>query len=585
MSASHRIARQSIELYVNSDAAAGELHAELSASFRARMTPVLNEVFTAVCPPDMTIRVDRLEIDAGVVPREGLMDAIASAMREQLPALLRAPAGIDLGSPNAHAPERFTGKQAPARLTGEEIALERLAALLEHGSASWRDTGLARDALEATMLELIGSAPAALRRLLERLRHSSVARRIWTQFSVSGRRGLLAWLGVMDPAEIDRAIADWAVVLAALEGLPGSSPSAAASGQIEGWLFEQIWTLLLNRGRVDGTAGRIGEQVLATLMAGMSASEFARLLEMALIEAERLLPRESAVRHVITERAAEVHREWRSSPRRRRLALRRRARPGQEIGRDDEVERAFDDRDTERDDRDRDRTDRTRLEEFGADAADEPLADGIASAAADAGADAAAVDDVRQQTIARLQALRREARATRPFKTFGSEPLWVAHAGAVIVWPFLPALFDACGLTAAKQFVDDAARERAVLLTAHVANGLHEWGEHDLLIEKTLCGYPGNEPIASRVELRDDERQQASELLASVIGHWTALKGTSVDGLRRAFLCRPGTMTAIASGWKLEIPRAAHDVLLDTLPWGIGLVLLPWMDQPLHVEW
>ena len=28
-----------------------------------------------------------------------------------------------------------------------------------------------------------------------------------------------------------------------------------------------------------------------------------------------------------------------------------------------------------------------------------------------------------------------------------------------------------------------------------------------------------------------------------------------------------------------------YDLLLNTLPWGLGLVRLPWMPAPLNVEW
>jgi hypothetical protein len=174
------------------------------------------------------------------------------------------------------------------------------------------------------------------------------------------------------------------------------------------------------------------------------------------------------------------------------------------------------------------------------------------------------------------------ARTHTPFTT---DPLWAANAGVVVLWPFLPGFFDECGLMREKRFVDAAARARAVLLTAHLADGGTAWGEQELLLAKLLCAHLADEPVESSFELRDEERAAAAELLASAIGHWQALKKTSVDGLREAFLRRDGTLTAITSGWKLEIARTGYDVLLDALPWGIGLVLLPWMEQPLHVEW
>lgn len=200
-----------------------------------------------------------------------------------------------------------------------------------------------------------------------------------------------------------------------------------------------------------------------------------------------------------------------------------------------------------------------------------------------------------------------------------TEPLWAAHAGLVIVWPFLPGLFEACGLVemvrlkadptseaslkadptsevslkaapaseekAQRRFVDDAARQRAVLLTAHLADGQESWGEHELLVEKLVCGHAADAPLPTAVTLTDRERGEAKAMLGAVLTYWTSLKSTSIDGLRQAFLRRAGAATGVEAGWKLEIARAGHDLLLDTLPWGIGLVVLPWMEQPLHVEW
>ncbi len=46
-----------------------------------------------------------------------------------------------------------------------------------------------------------------------------------------------------------------------------------------------------------------------------------------------------------------------------------------------------------------------------------------------------------------------------------------------------------------------------------------------------------------------------------------------------------GDLLRVDEGWRLKVARTGYDVLLDRLPWGIGFVLLPWMKQPLYVEW
>ena len=78
---------------------------------------------------------------------------------------------------------------------------------------------------------------------------------------------------------------------------------------------------------------------------------------------------------------------------------------------------------------------------------------------------------------------------------------------------------------------------------------------------------------------------QAHELLASVIEHWQALKNTSVDGLRGAFLRRDGLITRKNDDWLLQVERKTLDVLLDSIPWGYSTITLPWNGYLIHVEW
>ena len=81
------------------------------------------------------------------------------------------------------------------------------------------------------------------------------------------------------------------------------------------------------------------------------------------------------------------------------------------------------------------------------------------------------------------------------------------------------------------------------------------------------------------------EERECTRLLEAIVEHWRALGRTSVAGLRSSFLAREGRLIEVDNGWKLELARRGIDVLLEQLPWGVGLVLLPWMERPLFVEW
>jgi hypothetical protein len=157
-------------------------------------------------------------------------------------------------------------------------------------------------------------------------------------------------------------------------------------------------------------------------------------------------------------------------------------------------------------------------------------------------------------------------------------------AGAVILQPFLQALFQALGLvTEQGRFVQGGPRRGVALL------GFLVWGDlmppdPDLALEKLLCGLSPSEPWLP-LEISEAERLEGAKVLDAVLRHWTALKSTSRDGLRQNFLQRPGRLETDGAGLRLRVERRDWDLLLERLPWTIGLVRLPWMRQTLMVEW
>ncbi|MGB8699159.1 MAG: contractile injection system tape measure protein, partial [Thermosynechococcaceae cyanobacterium] len=67
--------------------------------------------------------------------------------------------------------------------------------------------------------------------------------------------------------------------------------------------------------------------------------------------------------------------------------------------------------------------------------------------------------------------------------------------------------------------------------------------------------------------------------------YWSALKSTSVAGLRTSFLQRPGLLRQTEEGWHLQVEPQTFDVLLNDLPWSIGIVKFAWMPHPIYTEW
>jgi hypothetical protein len=162
---------------------------------------------------------------------------------------------------------------------------------------------------------------------------------------------------------------------------------------------------------------------------------------------------------------------------------------------------------------------------------------------------------------------------------------YVGNAGLVLLWPFLAAFFDRINLVEGGRFASEGARERAVGLLHYVATGSSDCREQHLDLNKVLCGWPMTRPVQRDLVVSDAELREVRELLEAVIEHWEALGHTSVAGFRSAFLQREGRLRLAEFGWSLLVARLGRDVLLERLPWSIGHVVLPWMQEPLYVEW
>jgi hypothetical protein len=163
------------------------------------------------------------------------------------------------------------------------------------------------------------------------------------------------------------------------------------------------------------------------------------------------------------------------------------------------------------------------------------------------------------------------------------EGLYVENAGLVLVHPFLPQFFSALGIAEETRLLQP---DRALSLLHCLATGQTVAPEYELVLPKILCDVPLGTPVESQVELTVAEQEESIALLEALLRHWGALRNSSPDGLRGAFLLRPGKVSLQDDGdWYLQIESRTHDILLDQLPWGLSMITLPWMGKMLRVAW
>jgi hypothetical protein len=168
-----------------------------------------------------------------------------------------------------------------------------------------------------------------------------------------------------------------------------------------------------------------------------------------------------------------------------------------------------------------------------------------------------------------------------------AEPLLAPLAGLVLLHPWLPRMLAARGV------LDESGKQiaplelpRACALLHALACGDAPIAEHQLPLVKLLLGRPPDAPLTAALPaLSPEDREEVDALLTAVRDHWSALRGTGVDGLRLSFLQRRGLLSRGDDAWHLRMQSEAFDMLMGMLPWRIEQLRLPWMPKPLMVEW
>lgn len=165
------------------------------------------------------------------------------------------------------------------------------------------------------------------------------------------------------------------------------------------------------------------------------------------------------------------------------------------------------------------------------------------------------------------------------------DTIYIRNAGLVLFHPFLSTYFNRLGLMEKGKFVTEEAIIRGVHLLQFLVDGKEQHPEHELVLNKILCGMPVEKPLPAEVAFREQDKEISMELLSVMKERWEKVKNTSVDGLRASFLQRNGALTATEDSWNLRVEQRGYDVLLQTLPWSFGMIKASWMEKILYVEW
>jgi len=161
----------------------------------------------------------------------------------------------------------------------------------------------------------------------------------------------------------------------------------------------------------------------------------------------------------------------------------------------------------------------------------------------------------------------------------------IRNAGMVLLNNYIPMLFERLKLTEARQFVSESAQLQAMHYLQFVTTGRSHTEEYDLILNKILCGVIPTHPVINGIDISKEEIDLIEGMIQAVIGHWSAIGQSSVEGFRDKWLVRDGLMVETPERWELTVDRRAYDVLINQSPFSFSIIHFPWMTKPLHVYW
>lgn len=596
----HIIGKQYLDVTFNgSGSGAMAFQSAISALNRHGISPAIGQILDRHAADGSVLRIDRLEVDAGAVPLKELEARLPAMIAEALDKAL-----ADIAMPEATVAGETMEEPPGRRLSEAEAAVDALLFFLRHGTlpATWRPQS--HESFEAQLPEAWSRGGLA-RQTADALASATARQRLLAQFSPQVITRLLETL-------LPNAMP---VIVKILDEFQNAGLPEESTGRIERELIDEALALSARRTNISTEELQVMLVEIAMSLPEIQASvpddfrsdeslKNPRSREKSRTSATDSAEGETA--RVTRDSAPPAHRENDETPLSGQsesdlahsdnhppnMSSETAAQDGQSTPSGNQrsdrsvgvTERSPDSSSGSRDTNASARTtdnltgERKREPSASGESADRPATTSQASFSG-SGSDSTAKrrDSGNQRTPLRHTA---EPVPEHPDERRG---LYVENAGLVLLHPFLPQLFGAMKITGDDELLRPG---EALRLLHYLATGSEDAPEYELALPKILCGLPPASLAGEAEPLSDEEREESAALLSAVIRHWEALKNTSPDGLREAFLKRPGKLTRRHDGgWLLQVESNSFDILLDRLPWGFSMIRLPWMPSMLHVEW
>lgn len=167
----HRIRRQVLDLELSREAGAMELQRRAGRVFQEKVLPRLEELFSAMGPPDRIVRLEKLEIDLGTISETNWERHFVERCVEQISRqLMEVATQADAAS-----------KNDALIIHPEENTLAVFRYFLETGTLPWYARGMALKTLETELMQHLAMLLQVVLPVLQR--NDAALRRLIWQFS------------------------------------------------------------------------------------------------------------------------------------------------------------------------------------------------------------------------------------------------------------------------------------------------------------------------------------------------------------------------------------------------------------------
>ena len=159
-------------------------------------------------------------------------------------------------------------------------------------------------------------------------------------------------------------------------------------------------------------------------------------------------------------------------------------------------------------------------------------------------------------------------------------------AGIVLLHPFLANYFRQVRLLDENdQFISLEKQIHAVHLLRYLTGKKGRHHSHLLNAEKIICGLPPTFPIPIKHSISKMEKKEAQDMFDAVKQYWKSISKTSIEGIQTSFIHRHGIITYEKPYWLIRVEGSTLDILMDDLPWEMSMLIFPWIDKNILIEW